>query len=154
VPFEKEFEVKWADCDPNGHARHSVYSDYCTHVRFSFLAQSGFPPPKFVELRFGPVILTETVEFLRELALGERIRVDAKGAGASEDGRIFRIKHQIFRQSGELAARIVTQGGWMNLDKRKLMPPPPELASALAQMERSPEFEVITPQRPSTTPDR
>jgi acyl-CoA thioester hydrolase len=149
VQFEKEFEVKWADCDPNGHARHSVYSDYCTHVRFSFLAQNGFTPAKFVEIRFGPVILTETVEFIREMPLGERVRVDAAIAGASEDGRIWRIRHQLFRENGKLAARIVTQGGWMSLEKRKLMRPPPELATTLEKMERAADFEVIRPQRPS-----
>lgn len=36
-PLTKEFEVKWADLDPNRHMRHSAYNDYAAHMRVKFL---------------------------------------------------------------------------------------------------------------------
>lgn len=34
--FYKEFQVIWADMDPNRHMRHTAYNDYAAQLRVSF----------------------------------------------------------------------------------------------------------------------
>lgn len=141
--FSKRFAVRWADLDANRHLRNTAYLDYATHVRFAFLAENGFPPSRFGELHFGPVILREEMTFLREVGPNEELTVDYRLAALSEDGRKFKLRHRIFRRDGAEVARIDTDGGWMDLTSRKLRRPPAELAAALAGLARTADFETF-----------
>jgi acyl-CoA thioester hydrolase len=141
--FSKRFEVRWADLDANRHLRNTAYLDYATHVRFAFLAENGFPPSRFGELHFGPVILREEMTFVREVGPNEELTVDYRLAALSEDGRKFKLRHRVFRRDGVEAARIDTDGGWMDLATRKLRPPPAELQAAFERLERTDDFEIF-----------
>ena len=35
-PFKQNLQVRWADLDPNGHVRHSVYYDYGAQIRRAY----------------------------------------------------------------------------------------------------------------------
>lgn len=139
--FSRRFEVRWADLDANRHLRNTAYLDYATHVRFAFLTEKGFPPSRFGELGFGPVILREEMRFEREVGPNDELTVDYRLSGLSGDERRFRLRHRIFRRDGVEAARIETEGGWMDLAARRLRPPPAELAAALAGLVRTADFE-------------
>ena len=141
--FSRRFEVRWADLDANRHLRNTAYLDYATHVRFAYLAENGFPPSRFGELHFGPVILREEMTFLREVGPNEELTVDYRLAAVSEDGRRFRLRHRVFRRDGEEAARIETDGGWMDLATRKLRPPPEELSAVLNRLAPTADFEIF-----------
>ena len=141
--FSKRFEVRWADLDANRHLRNTAYLDYAIHVRFAFLAENGFPPSRFGELRFGPVILREEMTFRREVGPNEVLTVDYRLAALSRDRRRFRLRHRVFRGDGVEAARIETDGGWMDLQTRKLRPPPDELQGALDRLARTGDFAEI-----------
>ena len=141
--FSRRFEVRWADLDANRHLRNTAYLDYATHVRFAFLAENGFPPSRFGELHFGPVILREEMTFLREVGPNDELTVDYRLAALSKDGRKFKLRHRVFRRDGAEAARIDTDGGWMDLTTRKLRPPPDELATALDRLVRTADFELF-----------
>ena len=106
MAYEKSFEIKWSDCDPNRHARNTVYSDLATHVRFCFLRDHGFAPERFAQLGFGPVILTEEIRYMREVTLGETIRIDYQVAASSQDGSRFRVRSTVYKSSGEAAVCI------------------------------------------------
>lgn len=141
--FSKRFEVRWADLDANRHLRNTAYLDYATHVRFAYLAENGFPSSRFGELGFGPVILREEMTFAREVGTNDELTVDYRLAGLSEDGRRFRLRHRVFRRDGVEAARIDTEGGWLDLGRRRLRPPPPELAAVLERLERTSDFALF-----------
>lgn len=141
--FSKSFEVRWADLDANRHLRNTAYLDYATHVRFAFLAANGFPAARFGELRFGPVILREEMTFLREVRPNDELTVDYRLAAQSADRRKFRLRHRFFRRDGVEAARIDTVGGWLDLDSRKLRPPPAELSAALDRLARTSDFDTL-----------
>lgn len=64
-------------------------------------------------------------------------------AGISEDASRFRIVNEIHRDDGELAARVTSQGGWFDLNARKLVAPPEKLARAMHALERFGEFETL-----------
>lgn len=140
--FSKSFEIRWADLDANGHLRNSAYSDYATHVRFAYLAARGFDQAAFREANLGPVILREETRFLREIRLGETIDVDIRLVALSNDGARFRLRHAIGR-AGEPAAVNEVDGGWLDLARRRLVPPPSRLRTLLEGFPRGESVEVL-----------
>lgn len=143
--YQRTFEIHWADLDPNRHMRHSAYPDYATHVRFSFLAENGFPQSRFEALDFGPVILRETTTFKKEVGPGDTLSIDFQMKGLSPDASRFCIFHEVRLADGNLAATIEVKGSWMDLTTRKLRPPHPQLASLLRQLPRTEDFEELDP---------
>ncbi|HYO59323.1 acyl-CoA thioesterase [Archangium sp.] len=138
--YSKSFEVKWADVDANRHMRHSVYGDYATHVRFSFMAEHGFDLARFGALQFGPVIFSDETQYRKEVTLGDVLRIDLQASGLSPSGARWRMRQNIYRQDGKLAAVHNISGGWLNLRERKLMPPPQELTELMAKLPRTEDF--------------
>lgn len=132
MPYEKTFAVRWADLDPNAHMRHSAYADYAAQVRLDFLADHGFALPRFAELGIGPVLFREDTRFLKEVHLGETIRVTAELGGLRADGARWRIIHTLYKADGREAAVVAVDGAWLDLRQRKLVVPPPELAATFA----------------------
>ncbi len=145
--FARPFTVRWSDCDAIGHLRNTAYSEYATGVRIAFLAERGFGWERLLASRFGPVLLHEHLDYLREVRLGETVEADFAVVGLSPDGARFRIEHEIWRPGGKKAARVVVEGGWMDLDRRKLRLPPDELVRVLQEAPRGEPFEVMRPVR-------
>jgi acyl-CoA thioester hydrolase len=145
--YEKTYLVRWADCDMNGHLRNTCYSEYCIDTRVAFLTEHGFPPVRYQELGFGPVLLREEIDYLRELRLGETFRVDVKTLGLSPDCGKFRFAHAVLRVDGVVAGKVTVLGGWMDLRTRRLGAPPEELRQALRAAPRAEEFQELTPFR-------
>jgi acyl-CoA thioester hydrolase len=136
MAYQKTFEVRWTDCDPNGHLRASLYAELCTHVRFSFLTENGFSYAELVARKLGPVVLHDETDYLRELRLGDVATIDLRLLGLSDDGSRWRLVHRIFRPDGATAAKHKLNGGWLDLSQRKLTVPPDELAAVLRKLER------------------
>jgi acyl-CoA thioester hydrolase len=134
--YARSFTVRWADCDVNGHMRNTAYSEYAIEVRVGYLADHGFPFERFVELGFGPVILREEIDYLREVRLGETVEVDVTVLGLSPDFAKFRFAHDFTKADGKRSARIVLAGGWLDLRTRKLIPPPEPLAAVMRAFPR------------------
>lgn len=128
------YRTRWADMDPNGHMRHSAYADFAADQRVVVLAKAGFGVARFAELRLGPILFREETRYLKEISIGEEIRVDGRLASASPDGARWSIVHTIYKADGRVAATVTVDGAWLDLDQRKLTLPPPELAAMLNQM--------------------
>ncbi len=135
--YAKTFTVRWADCDANGHMRNTAYSEYAIDVRVAFLDAQGWGFDQFRASGFGPVLLREEIDYLRELKMNETVEVDFKELGRSADGSRFRIQHDFTKANGKPAARIVLDGGWMDMRTRRLAPPPEALARAFARAPRA-----------------
>ena len=141
--FEKQFTVGWRDVDPNGHVANMVYLEYAVDTRIAFFASQGFPPMNFVRHGFGPVIKSDFVEYFREAVMLDGLRVTMENGGHSEDGSRFRVINNFYKTSGELAARVTSIGGWLNLKERKLIEPPEDLKKAWLALERTDDFENL-----------
>ena len=141
--FAKTFTVRWADCDANGHMRNTAYSEYATEVRVAYLAEGGFTWERFVASRFGPVLLHEYVDYMREVRMGELIEVDFSVVGLSPDGARFKFEQDVWLPSRKKAARIVIAGGWMDLELRKLRLPPEDLLRVMQVAPRGEPFEEL-----------
>ncbi len=143
MAFEETFRISWAHLDANGHVANIAYVSLAIDTRFRYYASRGFMPSHFTRFRVGPVVRRDEVDYYRELHLLEEVRVSLLLAGVSEDGSRFRIRNEIIREDGELAARITSLGGWIDLDRRKLVVPPDPLAAALFALEHTEDFEVL-----------
>jgi acyl-CoA thioester hydrolase len=128
----------------NGHMRNTSYSEYGTDVRIAFLEQAGFPFQRIAELGIGPVLLREEIDYLRELMLGDTIVVDLRQLGLTPDGVRFKFQHDFMRADGKPAARIVLEGGWVDLRRRKLTAPPEPLARAFEALPRAEGWMELT----------
>lgn len=120
--------------DPNGHMRHSAYADYAADQRVVVLASWGYNVAQFAKLRLGPILFREETKFLKEIHIGEEIRVDGRLASINEDGSRWSIVHTIYKADGRVAATVTVDGAWLDLDRRKLTVPPTELAESLATL--------------------
>ncbi len=143
MAFERDFQVAWAQLDSNGHMANTAYLDVVVDVRFLYFAQCGFPPAEFAKRRIGPVVRRDEVDYRRELRLLDPFRVDLRIAGLSEDASHFVIVNEVRRGDGELAARVTTEGGWFDLEARRLVAPPEGLAGALRALDRIEGFRPL-----------
>ena len=141
--FECQFEVRWADLDGNRHVRNTAFSEYATHTRFRLLAAHGFDQARLEALRFGPVMMREEIRYRREVRFGDAVVVTVRCAGLSADGSHWRVHQDVLRPDGKEAVALTIQGGWMDLDARKLVVPPPELAAVLESLPRTRDYEAL-----------
>jgi acyl-CoA thioester hydrolase len=145
--YAKTFTVRWADCDVNGHMRNTAYSEYAIDVRIGYLTEHGFGFERMVEMGFGPVILREETDFLREVRLGEDVEVDFTLLGLSPDFGRFKFAHDFTKANGKPSARIVLAGGWLDLRARRLVAAPEPLAAVLRSMPRGEAYAELPPLR-------
>ena len=143
--FQIKVVARWADMDQNGHLANSAFLDMAVDARMSFFAAQGFPAQEFARRKFGPVVRRDEVEYLREVRLLEEVVVTLELAGLAENGSRFRMANDFYKASGDCCARLRTEGGWLDLQTRRLMHPPPDVLDALAELTRTPDFEVLPP---------
>jgi acyl-CoA thioester hydrolase len=141
--FSMPIEVRWADLDPNGHVRHSVYYDWGAMVRLTYLEHHGVGVTWMGRTGIGPVLFREEARFMRELRFGDQLRMDLQLAAATPEGRKWKMRHRIFR-AGELAATLEVDGAWLDLRARKVTVPPAEMTKAFEALGRSEDFQVLT----------
>ncbi|MBL8509396.1 acyl-CoA thioesterase [Chitinimonas sp. JJ19] len=147
--FRHTVEVRWSDCDANQHVRHSAYADFCTHARIEWLKLHGFGFEQFQQHAFGPVIFKEWTEYLKEVKMSERLTIEVRIAGLSQDSSRFAIRHDLYKADGKLAARHEVNGAWLDLKARKLMPPPADLHSIFSQLAHTEDFTEIPLKQPT-----
>jgi acyl-CoA thioester hydrolase len=143
-PFTRTFLVRWADMDFNSHMRNTAYLDMSADTRMLFFQENGFTMREFERLRIGPVVRRDEVEYFRELRLLETVTVSFSLAGLSADASRMRLRNEFVREDGQLAAKVTTTGGWLDLAERRLVSPPAALAEALRGLARAEDFQELT----------
>ena len=133
----------WADMDANAHMANFAYLNKCVDARMGFFMQHGFPVSEFAKRRIGPVVRRDELEYHREIGLLEPLTVTLELAGLAPDGSRFRLRNEILNGEGKLAARVTSEGGWLDLEKRKLIAPPEDLLEALQAIPPAAEFERL-----------
>ena len=139
-PFHRRFVVRWADADANGHLRNTAYAEYANDTRVALLASFGYGWTRFQSLRLGPVLFREEIEYRREAAIGEEVLVDALCAGVAPDVSRWSIRHRLWKTDGTEMAQVTVLGSWLDLEARRVVAPPGDLAEAMRSMPRSEPF--------------
>ena len=141
--FTIPVEVRWADLDPNVHLRHSVYYDYGAYCRIGFLASYHITAQFMQEQHFGPIIFREECVFRKEIQLYDAVTINVKLLKAKKDASRWTMQHQIFKSNEIVAAVITLDGAWIDLQKRKLTVPPPEVQQAFELGPKADGFEWL-----------
>ena len=142
-PFSISTFAAWADMDANAHMANVAYLSKCVDARMSFFKAHGFPVHEFAKRRIGPVVRRDEIEYHREIGLLDPITVTLELSGLAPDGSRFRLRNEILNGDGRLAARVTSEGGWLDLAKRRLIAPPDDLLEALQAMPQATEFERL-----------
>lgn len=142
-PFSIVTVAGWADMDANAHMASVAYLNKCVDSRMSFFTRSGFPATEFARRKVGPVVRRDEIDYFREVALLEPLTVTLMLGGVAPDGSRFRLINEVLRTDGKLAARVRSEGGWLDLTTRRLIAPPPEIFAALQRLPRSADFEEL-----------
>lgn len=141
--YRKQLQIRWADLDPNGHIRHSVYYDWGAYSRIAFLTENGLSPSRMMELQVGPVIFREECVFKKEIRLEDTLYIDLELLQARRDFSRWTMQHLLYKESGTLAAVLTLNGAWMDTIKRKLTVPPELVFAAYEVMPKSAAFEWL-----------
>jgi len=140
LPITRRFLAGWADMDWNSHMANTAYLNKVVDARVLALSEKGFPLEEFIRLRLGVVIMKDELEYKREIKWMEEIEISFSLAGLAPDGSRFKIQNEVRRANGELAARITSTGGFMDLDARKLVVPPPAVLAAYVSLPRTDDY--------------
>lgn len=141
--YSKTLYAGWSDMDFNSHMKNTAYLDKTADVRQMFLIENGFPIEEFLRLRIGPVVMKDEIEYFSEIHLQQQIKVTYALAGHAPDGSRFLLSHEIYRPDGKLSARVTSLGGWLQLDARRLIAPPPRLLAAINKLDRVEDFVIL-----------
>jgi acyl-CoA thioester hydrolase len=147
APFVRRFVVRWSDADANGHLRNTAFSEYANDTRVALFAALGWAWTRFQEMRVGPVLFREEIDYRREAAIGEEVLVSAEVAGLAPDASRWSILHRLWKPDGTEMARIAVHGSWIDLEARRATAPPRDLADALRAHPRADPFEELPPIR-------
>lgn len=64
-------------------------------------------------------------------------------AGLAREGSRFKVRNDFFRADGQLAAKVTSTGGFLDLDTRKLVVPPIEVLTTYQGMPRTDDYETL-----------
>ncbi len=137
--YSRIIEVRWADVDVSSHMRHSAYADYATHVRVEWLNEHGFDMKRLAELQVAPVVFSDSTEYIREVRISDRIRVELALVGLSPDASRYHLRQRFLRDN-VLCARYEMKGGWLDVARRKLGTPPPGIVEASRLLKRTADY--------------
>lgn len=141
--YSRSYEIRFSDIDANRHVNHAVYADAAGDVRYKFFAERGFPPERFAQMGIGPVYTKLTVEFLREVLLGETVTITYALAGLSTEGTRWKVHHEVLKSNRKKAAILDVEGVILDLTTRKTAAPGPELMQVFNAIPRTASFQIL-----------
>jgi len=145
MAYRKEIEVIWADMDPNQHMRHTSYSQYAAHARISFFNEMGYPLTKLAQMGIGAVLLREQSTYVRELHMHEKISISVELLKSTEDYSRYSIIQTLEKENGKIAAKVIIDGTWIDMQNRKAISPTPEVIGAVIdKLPRHKDFEWVS----------
>jgi acyl-CoA thioester hydrolase len=142
TPFAIQLFARWSDMDFNQHMRNAAYLGASEDCRLRFLAERGFGADELRRRRIGPVVLEDRIVYKKELGLLEPFRVDLMMVAITRDARRMKVRNTFQRErDSALAATVESVVLWLDLEVRRPVPPPQELAIAWLTLARAQDFE-------------
>lgn len=135
--------ASWADMDFNAHMANTAYLNRAVDARMAFFSENGLPLAELTRLRVSWVMMKDEVEYRREIKWMEEISITVALAGLAPDGSRFKVRNEFFRSDGQLAAKVTSTGGFLDLDARKLVVPPNEVLTTYQALPRTDDYETL-----------
>jgi acyl-CoA thioester hydrolase len=141
--FEHHTDVGWFDLDANRHMKNTAYMEKAVDCRLRFFNASGVSPDVFAKWKVAFVVVRDEVTYSRELFLGDKMRVQMLCGGVNASGSRFLVVNRILTPAGEPVYEIRSMIVWLNTETRKSTPPPPELATLIADLARTEDYAAL-----------
>jgi acyl-CoA thioester hydrolase len=139
--FHRILQIRWSDLDPNFHLRHSVYYDWGAYCRVEFLSEHGLDAHLMQQLGIGPILFREECTFRREIRSGDEAMITLALWRGRRDFSRWSFRHDIFKNGDTLAATLIVDGAWMDVNQRKLCTPPEHVHHIFESMPKAEGFE-------------
>jgi len=135
-PVVVSLEVEWGDQDSFGHVNNTVYLKWCETARVVYLEKVGMWPLIKKEGR-GPILASVACDYRQPVVFPDTVQV---GARVSKIGRSsFRMEHAVVSVSqGAVVAESHTTLVFIEYEKGKSLPLPPEIRRVIEQLEGRP----------------
>ena len=141
MKFETEIIIKEFHLDTFGHVNNAAYLQIFEESRWEIGTRNGFGLAEVQSSRKAPIILELNLKFRRELKVREKVKITFAIPKLSR--RISEVYQEILNEKGEVCTIATFQMGFFDLEKRALIPPPPEWLRAMGVGETS--WESTTP---------
>jgi acyl-CoA thioester hydrolase len=142
--FVRNVVTEWSDIDANQHLKNTAYTDYAMTVRVQWMSASGFDMPTLLAAGIGPVSLSDSTKYLREVLLGDTLTIDMQLFGLSQDDSRFNMRHT-FHKGTEICAVHEIRAAWFDLKRRRITRPPEKLATLIRGLPRTDDYKEIEP---------
>lgn len=142
-PDVHKLTASWADMDFNAHMANAAYLNRSVDARMAFFTRDGLPLAQLMRLRVSWVMMKDEVDYRREIQWMEEVSITVALAGLAPDGSRFKVRNEFFRTDGQLAARVTSTGGFVDLDARELVVPPTEVLASYRAMPRTADYEAL-----------
>lgn len=124
-----KFKVLEQHLDTFGHVNNATYLTLLEEARWDWITYNGYSLHEIQKTKKGPVILEVNLKFRRELRLREEITINSEVI--EWNGKLGRLKQQMLKPDGSLAAEAVFTVGFFDLMSRKLIDPDPQWMKAI-----------------------
>lgn len=141
--YVHKLTASWADMDYNAHMANTAYLNRAVDARMAFFTANGLPLAELMRLRISWVVMKDELEYRREVKWMEEVSITVALVGLAPDGSRFKVRNDFLRADGQLAARVTSTGGFLDLDTRKLVIPPTELLTIYQAMPRADDYETL-----------
>jgi len=91
----------------------------------------------------GPVIFHEHYYYMKELHMGDKIKMNVRLKGISEDYKFVEFEHNMFNEKGELAMYCTLIFTLMDLNSRSITLPNDQLIKAYNMLEKTEDYRVF-----------
>ena|SRR5579859_1941266 len=127
--FAYEVLIRESHLDSFGHMNNAAYLILFEEARWEFITRNGYGLQKVRELHQGPVVLELNMKFRKEITLREKIRITVEMGDYK--GKIGRLKQEMIKADGTVAAELEVTMGLFDLRTRRLVEPTPEWKKAI-----------------------
>jgi acyl-CoA thioester hydrolase len=138
--FQTSLEVRFFDCDAQGHLASAHYLNYASHALLSLLEAAGVDTLGLLRDGFGAVHLETKIRFLSEFRVGETVTLTC--ALTFDGGKTYRVRSELRKHPDTLGAEVESICGLLDLSSRHLHQDP---ASEWRKRARKPELLGLAP---------
>jgi acyl-CoA thioester hydrolase len=121
--FEYRTLIRERHLDSFGHVNNAQYLVLFEEARWEMITSRGYGLQEVQETRVGSVVLECSIEFKRELKLREEVRITIRVVEFSK--KTLKIRHEIIKSDGKVAAVGLFTIGCFDMEARKLISPTP-----------------------------
>ena len=114
----------WSQLHANMHLRHSAYADFAAQARVEMLERLGVTAAVMQAEQIGPILFREETIYFKEIKAGDIVMVNCLLRKCRVDGSRWSFMQELLRGDHTLAAKINTDGAWLDMRIRKLTTPP------------------------------